>query len=288
MLQDRPAGAYCFERAGPRFAHFLVREVFDHYYGFGEKSGDANKHGRRLRMRTTDALGYDAETSDPLYKHIPFYITVRPASGAASVGLFYDNLSHGAFDLGQEIDAYHGPYRSFEASDGDLDLYLIFGAQVSDVVAEFTALTGRTAFPPRWSLAIPAPRCNTPKLPTPGRNWRNFLRAFKSMASRANPSTSPPVTPGEEISDTSSHGTRTAFRSGRARPEIRAFGRAPRRQCEARDAAGPSALRRGGRLSRFHPRQRRRKPPAYRTILGGEAAYLDFTNPQTYAWWKPR
>ena len=58
-----------------------------------------------------------------------------------------------AFDLGQEIDAYHGPYRSFEAEDGDLDLYLIFGPAVSDVVARFTALTGRTALPPRWSLS---------------------------------------------------------------------------------------------------------------------------------------
>lgn len=152
-LQDRRTQAYQFQRMGARFVHYLVRDPGDYYYGFGEKSGDANKHGRRLRMRTTDALGYDAKTSDPLYKHIPFYVAVRPGSGAPVVGLFYDNLSHGAFDLGQEIDAYHGPYGSFEASDGDLDLYLMFGARVSDVVSRFTALTGRTAFPPRWSLS---------------------------------------------------------------------------------------------------------------------------------------
>ncbi len=152
-LQDRQTQAYLFERGGPGFAHYLVRDPSDHYYGFGEKSGDANKHGRRLRMGTTDALGYDAATSDPLYKHIPFYITVRPGTGAPAVGLFYDNLSRGAFDLGQEIDAYHGPYRSFEASDGDLDLYVMFGQEVRDVVAGYVALTGRTAFPPRWSLS---------------------------------------------------------------------------------------------------------------------------------------
>ena len=151
--QDRATQAYCFERTGPRFVHYPVRDPRDHYYGFGEKSGDANKHGRRLRMRATDALGYDAESSDPLYKHVPFYITVRPAAGAPVGGLFYDNLSHGAFDLGREIDAYHGPYRSFEACDGDLDLYLMFGRRVSDVVAQFSALTGRNAFPPRWSLS---------------------------------------------------------------------------------------------------------------------------------------
>jgi alpha-glucosidase len=100
------------------------------YYGFGEKSGDANKAGRRLRMCTADALGYDAGTTDPLYKHIPFYLTVRPDLSGRTIGLFYDNLSHATFDLGLEIDAYHGPFRCFEASDGDLDLYVIFGPMV--------------------------------------------------------------------------------------------------------------------------------------------------------------
>ena len=87
-LQDRQTQAYLFERGGPGFAHYLVRDPSDHYYGFGEKSGDANKHGRRLRMGTTDALGYDAATSDPLYKHIPFYITFRPGARRASRGAF--------------------------------------------------------------------------------------------------------------------------------------------------------------------------------------------------------
>ena len=74
----------------------MKRDPAERYYGFGEKSGDADKHGRRLRMGTADALGYDAGTSDPLYKHIPFYLTVRPDHGGAAVGLFYDNLARGA------------------------------------------------------------------------------------------------------------------------------------------------------------------------------------------------
>ncbi|HZV21079.1 MAG TPA: TIM-barrel domain-containing protein, partial [Hyphomicrobiales bacterium] len=153
VLQDRETQAYVFSRRDASFTHYLARDPKEHYYGFGEASGDANKHGRRLRMRSTDAYGYDAATSDPLYKHIPFYVTVRPDLGGRSLGLFYDNLAHGAFDLGKEIGGYHGPYRSFEAVDGDLDLYLLFGPVLSDVVAQFTALTGRMAFPPRWSLS---------------------------------------------------------------------------------------------------------------------------------------
>ena len=286
VLQDRPTEAYCFERAGPRFVHYLVRDPRDHYYGFGEKSGDANKHGRRLRMRTADALGYDAETSDPLYKHIPFYITVRPASGAPVAGLFYDNLSHGAFDLGQEIDAYHGPYRSFEASDGDLDLYLMFGRQVSDVVTQFTALTGRTAFPPRWSLSYSGSTMQYTEAADAEAQLAGFLARLQEHGI---PCRSFHLSSGYTKRDDK----RYVFTWDRARfPDpaalaqtIRRRRRAPRRECEARDAARPSAICRGGKLPRFHPRQRRRKPPAHRTILGRGSSLSRFHEPADVLWW---
>ncbi|MGZ2906237.1 hypothetical protein AAEQ97_26420, partial [Pseudomonas aeruginosa] len=79
--------------------------------------------GRRLRMSNRDAMGYDARTSDPLYKHLPFYITRRPDSGTC-IGLFYDTLADCTFDLGCERSNYHGLYRYFEAEHGDLDLYV--------------------------------------------------------------------------------------------------------------------------------------------------------------------
>ena len=46
----------------------------DCFYGFGEKSGLLDKNKTFQRERTTDAMGYDAEKMDTLYKHIPFYI----------------------------------------------------------------------------------------------------------------------------------------------------------------------------------------------------------------------
>ena len=50
-----------------------------------------------------------AEWSDPLYKHIPFYITRHKKTGI-SYGMFYDNLSASIFDMGSELDNYHGDY----------------------------------------------------------------------------------------------------------------------------------------------------------------------------------
>jgi alpha-glucosidase len=96
-------------------------------------------------------MGYDARTSDPLYKHIPFYITRHGESGLA-FGLFYDTYADCTFDFGAERSNYHGPYRSFTAGAGDLDCYVIAGPAVADVTRRFTWLTGRPAFLPRWGL----------------------------------------------------------------------------------------------------------------------------------------
>ena len=42
----------------------------DQHFGLGDKSGPLDRSGRRFRMRQMDALGYNAETGDPLYKHV--------------------------------------------------------------------------------------------------------------------------------------------------------------------------------------------------------------------------
>ena len=78
-------------------------------------------------MKNIDALGYDAELTDPLYKHFPFYIT---KTENVSFGIFYDNYSISVFDMGLELDNYHGAYRYYECEDGDLDYYVILGPSI--------------------------------------------------------------------------------------------------------------------------------------------------------------
>ena len=56
------------------------------------------------------------------------------------------------FDMGRELDNYHGPYRYFTAEAGDLDYYFIGGPEPADVVRRYTWLTGRPLFSPKWSL----------------------------------------------------------------------------------------------------------------------------------------
>lgn len=143
--------AYQYDVQTGAVYHYLVRWTGERYYGFGEKAGPLDKAGMRMRMTNTDALSYNAETSDPLYKHYPLYITLVPELDLA-YGLLYDNLSETVFDMGREINAVYGPYRYYQAASGDLDYYLIYGPTVADVVERATLLTGRPALPPRWSL----------------------------------------------------------------------------------------------------------------------------------------
>ena len=149
-MHDRRTQAYDFGWWDGRVRHYVQRPPGEQYFGLGEASGGLDHAGRRLAMRNTDALGYDARTSNPLYKHMPFYITRKP--DGLCFGLFYDTLSDCVFDLGAERSHYHGVYRYFEAEHGDLDLYFIAGPALAEVTARFTWLTGQPAATPDWAL----------------------------------------------------------------------------------------------------------------------------------------
>ena len=151
IAADRPTQAYDFGWWDGRPRHYLQTLAGEAYYGLGERSGLMDRAGRRFRLSNLDAMGYDAETSDPLYKHIPFYLT-RTGEGA-SFGLFYDTLSDCEFDFGCERDNYHGLYRGFVAEHGDLDYYVIAGPAPLVVTQRFTWLTGKPARLPDWAMA---------------------------------------------------------------------------------------------------------------------------------------
>jgi alpha-glucosidase len=152
FAQDRPTQAYFISSKTGRIAHFMARDEAERHHGLGDKAGPFDRTGRRFKLDAVDPCGFDAETSDPLYKIIPFYIVNR--DGGPCYGLFYDNLTVGEVDFGATIDNYHGLFRSYRAGDGDLDYYFIAGPTMREVVARYTALTGGAHFPPLWSLGF--------------------------------------------------------------------------------------------------------------------------------------
>ena len=151
IYQDLRERAFEKDQIG-RLSHFSkVDREYDHFYGFGEKTGHLDKKGRRLRMSPKDAIGHDPETGDPMYKHIPFYIRVNEHD-LRPVGLFYHNSYDCVFDLGEELSGYWERYCYYQTDGGDIDLFLLAGPTLPDILNEYTLLTGRSALPTKQSL----------------------------------------------------------------------------------------------------------------------------------------
>ena len=160
------------ERSGA-LTHWQQRDpAQDRYFGLGDKTGPINLAGRRLRTRALDALGYDAQTGDPLYKHWPFFLDHR---NGAACGLYYDTLAECSFDFGAEHDNYHDRYRATEIADGDLDAYVFAGPSLREAIARFVSAIGGTALPPRWSLGYANTAMSLADHPQAQSNIRGFL-----------------------------------------------------------------------------------------------------------------
>jgi alpha-glucosidase len=176
IANDRKTQSYNINNSlGEGVFHYLERSLEEQYFGLGEKTGNVDKHGRRFRMMNVDPMGYDAETTDPLYKHVPFYIT-RNQKTELAFGLFYDNLATSIFEMGSEMDNYHGYYRYYQAECGDLDYYVILGPKVNDVVKKFAWMTGKTILPPKWSIGYSGSTMTYTDAPNAQEQLQQFLR----------------------------------------------------------------------------------------------------------------
>jgi alpha-glucosidase len=134
-----------------RLQHLIRRRENDLILGLGEKSGVLDRTGRRLKLHNQDAAWYDAEFSDPLYKHIPFFIRKSPDVSFA-VGYFYHNAYPAEFDFGAEQSIYKGEHIKSVFDGGTPDLFLIIAPTIRKVVTRFIKLTGLPPFTPRFSL----------------------------------------------------------------------------------------------------------------------------------------
>ena len=123
----------------------------DCFYGFGEKSGEFNKAQKFMNMSPKDAMGYNPKETDSLYKHIPFYIKLNKKTKKA-VGYFYHNTYECDFNMGREKSNYWKPHSTYRVDGGDIDLFLIAGPKMRDIVERYTDLTGKSAMLPRYAL----------------------------------------------------------------------------------------------------------------------------------------
>ena len=147
-----PQGAPMLEQAAPTtwtdkgFHVALRKHDDDHYFGLGDKPGPLDRAGEAFVMWNTDNFGWQ-ESTDPIYKSIPFFIDFRAGRAA---GVLLDNTFRTFFDFGRE-DQHRA---SFSAPDGPLTFYVLAGPDPKHVVESYAWLTGKSPLPPLWSLGF--------------------------------------------------------------------------------------------------------------------------------------
>ena len=124
-----------------------VSQRTESYYGLGDKPVQVSLKGRRFENWSTDSYAFGKET-DPIYKAIPFYTAIHDGK---AYGIFFDNTFRSHFDFAHE----RRNITSFWADGGEMNYYFIYGPQLSDVVANYTDLTGKPhTLPPLWALGF--------------------------------------------------------------------------------------------------------------------------------------
>lgn len=142
---DAPGASWQAAGAGYRVACDKRIAAGEHFYGFGERTGQLDKLGRPMINWTTDPPWGHGPGTDPLYIAIPVFMALRPG---LAYGVFFNNSWRSRFDMGA---ARPGTWQ-MAAEGGELDYYVAYGAAPAEVLEQISGLLGRTPLPPRWAL----------------------------------------------------------------------------------------------------------------------------------------
>jgi alpha-glucosidase len=116
----------------------------DSFYGLGDHFGPLNKRGYEFINYNTDYPQAHEENVKSLYKSVNFFF-LKKQNGV--VGIYVDNTYRTLFNFGTDLKRW-----SFASSKGVDDIYLFIGSSPKEVIAEYTALLGRSPLPQRWTL----------------------------------------------------------------------------------------------------------------------------------------
>ncbi len=128
------------------------------FYGFGEKTGPLNKHGRRMKFWNLDVCAdlpdsFRRDDYDPTYCSIP--VAIWPARDArrrtAWAAILIDNSGPAWFNCQtRDFDLPESLY--FGTYCGEPRFYFFTGATLGEVCAKVLRLTGTPPMPPLWAL----------------------------------------------------------------------------------------------------------------------------------------
>ena len=135
---------FCFMRRTADYSRSIAASFSlfpgEKIYGCGESFTALNKRGQKIVLWTADA---QSAASQQMYKPIPFFFSSR------GYGMFVHSSSPMSFDFGHT----HDGSKTLYVGDDFLDLFIFIGSP-TQILAEYTALTGKSPLPPLWSFGL--------------------------------------------------------------------------------------------------------------------------------------
>ena len=125
---------------GRQFAASFRLAPDEKIFGCGESFTRLNKRGQKVVLWTCDPHGVQTEE---MYKPVPFFMSSR------GYGMFVHSSTPMSFDFGARYDST----TTLHVGDSVLDLFVFLGSP-KEILAEYTALTGRSPMPPLWSFGL--------------------------------------------------------------------------------------------------------------------------------------
>jgi alpha-D-xyloside xylohydrolase len=139
-----PALPFLFVRRSSDYSRSLGAVFYlspgEKLFGTGESFTRLDKRGQRVVLWANDANGVETER---MYKPVPFFMSSR------GYGMFLHTSAPATFDMGA---TYQGS-NALLLGDDELDLFFFFGSP-KEILDEYTTLTGKAPLPPLWSFGL--------------------------------------------------------------------------------------------------------------------------------------
>ncbi|MFO7658982.1 MAG: glycoside hydrolase family 31 protein [Bacteroidales bacterium] len=121
----------------------------EHFFGFGERMDFIDQLGKKVVLDVGRGVGRPHEVGaynilEANYSPVPFFMSTN------GYGIFFHNSFKTTWDMGYSAS---GQYK-FMAEGGELDYYFIFGPAFTDILEQYTALTGTSPLMPRFAMGL--------------------------------------------------------------------------------------------------------------------------------------
>ncbi|MBQ2078260.1 MAG: hypothetical protein II459_01400 [Erysipelotrichaceae bacterium] len=282
LYEDRSGLAYNFDHElGDGSIHYTGRQEGQRIYGLGDKAGPVDKNHQRYKLDTNDSMGYKAKYSDPLYKYLPFYICENQVG---SYGVYYDTYSEGEVDFGKEHDNYYEPFNSIHYEEENMVFYILLGS-TKQILQKFIQMTGGIGEIPDWAFRYCGSTMEYTDAPDTDARLRSFIDNCEKYGIKAG---------GFYMSSgyTQIKEKRYVFHWNKDKiPDPKALSEHFRKHglrilpnikpAFLDDHPMYEEIAKNGWFLHYKDGTAAKFP-----FWGGNASYLDFTNPEAYAFWK--